>query len=158
MIAKYDLLALEARGEAVIVDWKTWRRVPAQRHLQVRLQTILYRYVLAKAGDHLFGGPIPPEKIRMIYCFVAQQGERVSIDYSAEQLRQDEAYLLKLIDAIDGAEQFPLTDNEARCRFCTYRSLCERGGAGPLDLLDAEDELEDEDFELDFDQIAEIEF
>ncbi len=158
LIAKYDLLALEARGEAVIIDWKTWRRVPAQRHLQVRLQTILYRYVLAKAGSHLYGRPIPPEKIRMIYCFVAQQGERVSIDYSAEQLRQDEAYLLKLIDAIDGAEQFPLTDNEARCRFCTYRSLCERGGAGLVDMLDAEDELEDEDFELDFDQIAEIEF
>ena len=47
---------------------------------------------------------------------------------------------------------------KARCRFCTYRSLCERGRAGPLDLLDIEDELEDEDFELDFDQIAEIEF
>ena len=158
LIAKYDLLALEAGGQAVIVDWKTWRRLPAQRHLQVRLQTILYRYVLAKAGDHLYGGPIPPEKIRMIYCFVAQQGERVSINYSAEQLRQDEAYLLKLIDTIDGAEQFPLTDKEARCRFCTYRSLCERGRAGPLDLLDIEDELEDEDLELDFDQIAEIEF
>ncbi|MCY4072027.1 MAG: PD-(D/E)XK nuclease family protein [Chloroflexi bacterium] len=158
LIAKYDLLALDAGGEAVIVDWKTWRRVPAQSYLQGRLQTILYRTVLAKAGAHLYGGPIPPGKIRMVYCFVARGGERVSIDYSAEQLREDEAYLLNLISEIDETEQFRLTEDEARCRFCTYRSLCERGDAGLVDLLDEEEELEEEDFVLDFDQIAEIEF
>ncbi len=158
LIAKYDLLALDAGGEAVIVDWKTWRRVPAQSHLQGRLQTILYRYVLAKAGGHLYGGSIPPEKIRMIYCFVAGGGTRVSIDYSAAQLREDEDYLLNLIAEIDGTEQFPLTEDETHCRFCTYRSLCERGEAGLIDLLDEEDEFEEEDYRLDFDQIAEIEF
>ena len=158
LIAKYDLLALDAGGEAVIVDWKTWRRVPAQSYLEDRLQTILYRYVLAKAGAHLYGAPIPTEKIRMIYCFVAQGGQRLSIDYSVQQLREDEDYLRDLIAQIDETEQFTLTDDDARCRFCTYRSLCERGGAGPLDLLDEDDELEEEDFDLDFDQIAEIEF
>ena len=158
LIAKYDLLALEPGGEAVIVDWKTWRRVPEQSYLQGRLQTILYRTVLAKAGAHLYGGPIPPERIRMIYCFVAQGGQRLSIDYSANQMRQDESYLHGLIESVDGAQQFPLTDDESRCRFCTYRSLCERGAAGSLDLLDEEDEFEEEDFVLDFDQIAEIEF
>lgn len=158
LIAKYDLLALDAGGEAVIVDWKTWRRVLSQDYLESRLQTILYRYVLAKAGAHLYGGPIPPEKIRMIYCFVAGGGERLSIDYSVQQLREDESYLLNLIADIEETEQFTLTDDESRCRFCTYRSLCERGGAGPIDLLDEEDELEEADFVLDFDQIAEIEF
>ncbi len=158
LTAKYDLLALDAGGEAVIVDWKTWRRVPAQSYLESRLQTVLYRYVLAKAGAHLYGAQIPPEKIRMVYCFVARGGERLSIDYSAEQLRKDEDYLLNLIAEIEGAEQFTLTEDESLCRFCTYRSLCERGGAGPLDLLDEDDELEEEDFVLDFDQIAEIEF
>ncbi|MCY4020554.1 MAG: PD-(D/E)XK nuclease family protein [Chloroflexi bacterium] len=157
LIAKYDLLALDAGGEAVIVDWKTWRRAPAPSDLADRLQTILYRYVLAKAGAHLYGGPIPPEQIRMIYCFVAQGGERVSIDYSAAQLRRDESYLRGLIEGVEEAEQFPLTEDEAHCRFCTYRSLCERGDAGLVDLLDEEEELE-EDFTLDFDQIAEIEF
>lgn len=158
LIAKYDLLALAPGGEAVIVDWKTGRRAQTERHLQSRLQTILYRTVLAKAGAHLYGGPIPPERIRMIYCFVARGGERVSFDYSAEQLRADEAYLLSLMETMDGAERFPLTENETRCRFCTYRSLCERGDAGPLDLLDEDDALDEVTFELDFDQIAEIEF
>ncbi len=158
LIAKYDLLALDADGEAVIVDWKTWRRVPAEQRLKSRLQTILYRYVLAKAGAHLYGGAIPPGKIRMIYCFVALGDQRLSIDYSAQQLREDEDYLLNLIAELDGAEQFALTEEQARCRFCTYRSLCERGEAGALDWLDEEEELEEEDYALDFDQIAEIEF
>ena len=58
------------------------------------------------------------------------------------------------------AEAFPLTDEVRRCRFCSYRSLCDRGGAGRLEDFDI-DEYEDEEeetFALDFDQIAEIEF
>ena len=73
-------------------------------------------------------------------------------------MRADEAQLRELIEEIDRAQSFPLTENERRCRYCTYRSLCERGGAGQVDLLDVDDELEEEDFELDFDQIVEIEF
>ena len=161
LIAKYDLLALDRGGEAVIVDWKTWRRRPATDRLRARLQTILYRYVLAQAGAHLYGGAIPPEKIRMVYCFVALGGERVSIDYSRQQWRDDEKYLRDLIAEMDSAEQFALTEDQSRCRFCTYRSLCERGEAGALDWLDEEyenDEHEEDDFALDFDQIAELEF
>ncbi len=159
LIAKYDLLALEPGGQALIVDWKTWRNLPSRQALQSRLQTILYRYVLAQAGAHLYGNqPIPPAKIRMIYCLVAQGGQRIAFSYSAEAMRSDEEYLLGLIRDIDGAQHFPLTEVESRCRFCTYRSLCDRGGAGQVDLLDIEDEPEDEDLELDFDQIAEIEF
>lgn len=163
LIAKYDLLALDADGQAVIVDWKTGGRVPSRGMLERRMQTILYRYVLAKAGAHLYGGAIPPQRIRMIYCFVAAGGERLRLDYSPQQFDADEAFLLQTLAQIDGADGFALTDNEARCRFCTYRSLCERGEAGPLDFYDALDEADEleepeADFALDFDQIAEIEF
>lgn len=159
LIAKYDLLALEPGGEAVIVDWKTWRRVPPRQHLGSRMQTILYRYLLAQAGAHLYGGrPIPPEKICMIYCFVAVAGQRSEFTYSLSEMRADEAYLLDLIRAIESAESFPLTEAESRCRFCNFRSLCERGGAGQVDQLDEFEEPEEADFALDFDQIAEIEF
>ena len=159
LIAKYDLIALEPGGEAVIIDWKTWRRVPPRQRLAGRMQTILYRYLLAQAGAHLYGGrPIPPERIRMIYCFVALGAERVEFSYSLSEMRADEALLLELLRGIEGAEEFPLTDEEARCRFCNYRSLCERGAAGQVDELDAFDEPEEEAVALDFDQIAEIEF
>ena len=159
LIAKYDLLALEPGGEAVIVDWKTWRKLPARDRLENRFQTIVYRYVLSQAGAHLYGGAIPPERISMVYCFVASDCERLSFAYSPAQMAADEAALRKLIKAIDRASDFPLTDDESRCRFCTYRSLCDRGGAGRLDWLDEEPEVEDEEeLDLDFEQLAEIAF
>ncbi len=162
LIATYDLLALKPGGRAVIVDWKTGARLPAQATLRGRLQTIVYRYVLAQAGAHLYAGEaIPPERIRMEYVYVALGGERVRLEYSAAQMRDDEARLSAMIAAIERAEAFPLTDDERRCRFCSYRSLCDRGGAGRLEDFDF-DENEDEDDEaaliLDFDQIAEVEF
>ncbi|MCY3831672.1 MAG: PD-(D/E)XK nuclease family protein [Chloroflexi bacterium] len=161
LVAKYDLLALEPGGEAVIVDWKTGARVPSQSQLRGRMQTTVYRYVLSRAGAHLYGGAsIPPERIRMDYVFVAQAGQRLSLDYSAAQMRADEAFLSEMIAEIEGAHDFPLTDDERRCRFCSYRSLCDRGEPGSLEDFDF-DEMEDGDddvFAVDFDQIAETEF
>ena len=161
LVAKYDLLALEPGGAAVIVDWKTGARVPSQASLRGRMQTIVYRYVLAQAGAHLYAGErIPPERIRMDYVYVASDGERLSFDYSAAQMREDEAQLAEMIAAIDQADEFPLTDELRRCRFCSYRSLCDRGEAGRLEDFDLDEyeEEEEEALALDFDQIAEIEF
>lgn len=161
LIAKYDLLAIEPDGKAMIVDWKTSRKVTAKKWLQNRLQTIVYRYVLAQAGAHLYGGkPIPPENITMTYWFVGHDGKQVTFDYSSEQMQQDEANLLKLIHDIESANLFPLTQDERHCKFCSYRSLCNRGEqAGQIDDLELEDEMiTDAGFDVDFDQIAEIEF
>lgn len=159
LVAKYDLLALAPGGAAVIVDWKTGERLPARQALERRLQTVVYRYVLAQAGAHLYGGPIPPERIRMDYVFVAQGAQRVSFEYSAAQLVADEARLLEMVRAIGAAAEFPLTEDERRCRFCTYRAFCDRGEAGDLQDFEFEDEDEEDGaLELDFDQIAEIEF
>ena len=47
--------------------------MPAQQQLAGRMQTIVYRYVLAQAGAHLYGAPIPPERIRMDYVYVARE-------------------------------------------------------------------------------------
>lgn len=159
LVAKYDLLALQPGGAAVIVDWKTGERLPSRNALQWRLQTVVYRYVLARAGAHLYGGPIPPERIRMDYVYVAQGAQRLSFDYSAAQLADDEARLLEMIEAISAAAEFPLTDERRRCKFCTYRAFCDRGEAGDLSDFTFDDELgADEALDLDFDQIAEIEF
>lgn len=159
LVAKYDLLALEPGGAAVIVDWKTGEHVPSRGQLQRRMQTVVYRYVLAQAGTHLYGEPIPPERIRMEYVFVAQGGQRLSFDYSAAQLAADESLLLEMIGAIGDAKEFPLTEHERRCKFCTYRAFCGRGEAGDLrEFVEDDDSEADESIELDFDQIAEIEF
>ena len=159
LVAKYDLLALEPGGAAVIVDWKTGERTPTPNALERRLQTVVYRYVLASAGAHLYGEPIPPERIRMDYVYVARGAQRVSFAYSAAQLTADESRLLAMIEAIGAAAEFPLTDNARRCKYCTYRAFCERGEAGDLEDFEFDEAGEADDaLDLDFDQIAEIEF
>ncbi len=163
LIAKYDLLAIEPGGQAVIVDWKTTSYVPPpeEEHiLESCLQTTVYRYVLAQAGAYLYGETIPPESIRMIYFFAARDGQRIAFDYSKRQMQADEAELLQLIGDIQTAQLFPLTEQEKRCRYCRFRSHCNRGDrAGNWNEADFDDEpSDDESFEIDFDQIAEIEF
>lgn len=160
LIAKYDLLAIDPDGDAIIIDWKTSRKVSGKGWLQRRLQTTVYRYVLAQAGAHLNDDkPIPPENIKMTYWFVGHDGQQVTFDYSSEQMQQDGADLLKLMRDIELASLFPLTSDERHCKFCTYRSLCNRGDtAGDFDDLDLEDDATDDGFDVDFDQIAEIEF
>ena len=159
LLAKVDLLAIEPGGDAVIVDWKTGERLPTRQTLQNNMQSVVYPYVLAQAGAHLYGGQIPPERIRMDYVYVAQGGQRVSLRYSAARMQADEARLLDMIGAIGAAAEFPLTDDERRCRFCTYRAFCGRGEAGDLsEFVEADDAEDEAGIDLDFDQIAEIEF
>ena len=161
LIAKYDLLAINPDGQAMIIDWKTSRNVPRKSWLEKRLQTTVYCYVLAQAGAHLYGDkPMPPEKISMTYWFVGHDGQQVTFEYSTQQMGQDEADLLRLVRDIESANLFPLTGDERHCTFCTYRSLCNRGEqAGQVEDFDMDnDVIVDAGFEVDFDQIAEIEF
>jgi predicted RecB family nuclease len=161
LLAKFDLLAIEAGRQAVIVDWKTAPRVPPRDQLERRLQTVVYRYVLARAGtDFNAGEPIAPEHITMVYWYV--NGETQAFPYSTAQFAQDERDLLALMTEAAHRDAYPLTNNNRQCSFCTYRSLCDRGiRAGSLDELDNDLETEPPpgaSFSLSLDQIAEIEF
>lgn len=161
LIAKYDLIAVEPNGQVTIIDWKTSRNVTRKDTLASRLQTRVYPYVLAQAGAHLYDGKrIPPEHIKMVYWFVDNAGQTVEFEYSAGQIQSDEKYLSGLISDIAQANLFPLTADTQKCRFCSYRSLCNRGDkAGDWDDFDLYATEDDPDnFDVDFDQIAEIEF
>ncbi len=161
LLAKFDVLAIERGKRAVIVDWKTGQHVPRAATLAKRLQTIVYRYVLAQGGAIWNGNqPIAPEQIEMVYWYAEQDGEERRFGYDAAQVAADEAYLLGLVQEIQTRTDFPLTDDEKRCRFCVYRSLCERGReAGSLAEWDDQYyDGDDSDFDLDLDQIAEIEY
>ena len=98
----------------------------------------------------------------MIYWFPNFPEQPEEFSYNRAQYEADGDYLILLIEKIKGLadQDFPLTAQERRCRYCPYRSLCRRGTrAGPFD--EAEDEPEwDDDVEiaLDFEQIAEIEY
>ena len=162
LVAKYDLLAI---GEsAVIVDWKTAHNRPKRERLQRRLQTVVYPYLLAKAGAHLNSGSlIAPDAITMIYWFAEYPQQPEIFTYSTAQFEADGAYLEALAADIlrRGDNDFPLTDNLDLCRFCAYRSLNDRGAkAGNLLAAHEDNEGNNDNFDidLDLDQIAEIEF
>ncbi len=168
LVAKYDLVAVEPGARAVIVDWKTSARRTPRAALAGRLQTRVYRYVLAEAGAGLNAGqPIRPEQITMLYWFATFPDQPERLRYDATTHAADAHYLASLVAEIAaaGEDGFPLTTDETRCRFCPYRSLCGRGvEAGQMDD-EAEGEIEAEveakaDWAnaFDFEQVAEVAF
>ena len=164
LVAQYDLVALDDDGRAVIFDWKTSRRLPPRQWLAQRLQTRVYPYLLWQAaGDLTAGRGLQPEQIEMVYWFAGYPAQPERFVYGAAQAREDEAFLHGLVQDIarlaDSETVFPLTPVEAHCRFCVYRSLCDRGKeAGDLDEADYTDYDPVVEVDLDFEQVMEIEY
>jgi CRISPR/Cas system-associated exonuclease Cas4 (RecB family) len=163
LVAKYDLLAIEPGERAVIVDWKTSQRRPSHRWMADRIQTKVYRYLLVRAGTHLNNGDqLLPSLVEMIYWFANNPEEPERLLYNEAKFNADNAFLTAIIEEIQGLgeDEFVLTDQEFKCLYCRYRSLCLRGvGAGEIDKMTSELEpREDIGSYLDFDQISEVEF
>jgi hypothetical protein len=164
LVAKYDLVVLTPERRAVIFDWKTSRHRPPRRWLDERLQTRVYSYLLLHAGVDLNDGrPLAAGQIEMVYWFPGFPDRPERFIYSADQATEDEGYLHALVEQIvllAGDEGiFPLTPFEERCRFCVYRSFCERGtAAGSLDEMDFRDFEPEIEVDLDFEQVAEVEY
>ena len=158
LLAKYDLIAVH-EDKAFIYDWKTYRKRPRNEWLSARMQTRVYRTLLAHAGAHLNGGQsIQPEQVEMIYWFSEFQDDPARFTYTSAQFKRDWDLLTKLADEIQTASSFPLTEDRTKCLYCPYRSYCERGvRAGDVDQAEAEMEA-DELFDISFEQIGEIAF
>ena len=158
LLAKYDLIAIQ-NDKATIYDWKTYRKRPRNEWLSTRMQTRVYRALLVNAGAHLKDGtPFAPEQIEMIYWFADFPDEPARFTYTSAQYKRDMDTLSKLADEIHAASSYPLTDDRTKCSYCPYRSYCDRGvHAGDLEQAEAETEAE-ELFDVNFEQIGEIEF
>lgn len=176
LLARFDLLAVDPGQRLVIVDWKTAFKPPSRATLARRMQTRLYRFLavealgrgalsnkasVTKADPALIGNqPLRPEQVEMIYWFAQDSGATQSFPYDAEQHAVDRPYLEGLLGEIASSDAgvWPLTGDERRCRFCNYRSLCDRGVQAGF-LSDLDDDLDAlDDLEIDLEQIAEIEF
>ena len=163
--AKFDLIALSTSKpiEFKIFDWKTSRNLPKSEWQEKKLQSKVYPYLLMKAGSFLNDGMnISPDQIEMIYWFSNFPSAPIRIEYNQTKFDMDHKEISDLIEEISSlkAVEVPKTENTKRCRFCVYRSLCNRGiSAASLDELDIDQEEDlDSNFTLDFDQITEIEF
>jgi hypothetical protein len=161
LLAKYDLVQLLPDGRALIYDWKTAPKRPRRANLEARLQTTVYPYLLAMAGQTLNNGqPIRPEQIEMIYWFAEFPDQPERFVYSQSQFNSGAKELRSLVAEIAQLkeDQFLPTEDEKRCKFCVYRSLCARGvTAGSI--AESEEDFESlGPVEIDLDQIGEISF
>jgi hypothetical protein len=160
LMAKFDLLAVEPAQRLVVVDWKTVRKPPPRAALAQRLQTYVYRYLAVEGGAAFNRGHRPePDQVEMVYWFAERGGSVERFAYDAEQHAAGHDRLAGLLSEITAQREasWPLTPNERHCRFCNYRSLCDRG-VKPGFLDDLDDDLEPIGFEIDLEQVAEVEF
>lgn len=158
LVAKYDLIGVKD-GRAVIFDWKTYARRPKDEWLAARWQTRIYRALLVQAGAILNGGkPFGPDNVKMIYWFSEFPAEPAIFHYDTRQFTADWADIGKLISDITAERTFPLTPDRKMCRFCVYRSYCDRGDRAAAWSETEKDSDDGELLDVGFEQIEEIEF
>jgi len=130
LYARFDLLAVDRGGRAVIVDWKTLPVMPSLRTLRERVQTRVYLFALVSAGEVLAGERIAAEDSAMWYWFVENPHELVPVSYDSGTFAADRDWIVGLVDEIAGASRASClrTDDARQCRRCNYRTLCHREG------------------------------
>ncbi len=163
LTAQYDLLAIAPGEKAVIFDWKTSAKKPSHHLLGQRLQTRIYRFLLVEAGAFLNNRqPLDPGQIEMVYWFSEFPTEPERFPYNQAQYDANREYLVNLINEIARLTpgQFYLTPDVEKCKFCIYRSLCDRGEKAGEWQAQEEDEgmSAAREADLGFEQIGEIEF
>jgi CRISPR/Cas system-associated exonuclease Cas4 (RecB family) len=160
LVARFDLLAITPGERVVIVDWKTSRHPPGRARMADRMQTKIYPYVLIEAGEHLFGGPIKPEQVSLIYWFAQKPTHPFTFTYNVAQHESNRVEIAGVIKEIVARRDpiWTLTDDiEKQCAYCVYRSLCDRDvKAG--DFAASQEEFGEADFDFDLDEIDEIAF
>ena len=170
LVAKYDLILVAPSNtlhsedsRLIIFDWKTSQKAPRVDWLLNRLQTQLYCLVLGDASPLFLGDQtIEPGQIVMNYWFTSQPATPVTLPYSRTAYKRDQAHLGQLVDQICTSKpgSFHRTNDLKQCRFCVYRSHCDRGvEAGHLAEFEDFDVVPSEvDIEIAFDDIPEIKF
>jgi len=160
----FDLLVYIPGEKFTILDWKTNQTKPPRKLLQDHIQTKLYPLLLTNSGESWNNGEkIHPDQIEMVYWFTNSPNEPEPFQYSVQQYDEDLNFILNLISQIEKTktDEYPLTTEEKRCKFCNYRSLCGRGQLpgiiSNIDYMDVESIFQ-EIGDIDILQIGEIAF
>ena len=157
--ARYDLIFQDKNGSIKILDWKTARMEPRKSGLRDRMQTIVYPFILAESVEKLFDDPPESkEMITMQFWYVNHPNINVEFPYSEMKHSENRAILAEIIDEIEQKDtgEYPKTGDKKLCRFCTYRSLCERGNIAGL-LSESKGEIDLDDLVIDFDNLPDFE-
>jgi CRISPR/Cas system-associated exonuclease Cas4 (RecB family) len=155
LTAKYDLVAV-GDHKFFIYDWKTYHKRPSQERMAVTYQTRVYRSLLVRAGGCLIKNkPVNPDEIVMVYWLANFPTQPIQLPYNSSQSLRDWKHLENLTNRIEQQEIFPMTADEKKCKYCQFRSYCDRGISAASYEDDHESLVEMSD--LTMDQIPEIE-
>ncbi len=130
LTAVYDLIYLNENEELCIIDWKTSKYIPGKNILALKVQSILYPFILNEtSAEFLQGSHYPPEKISMRYWYPSSPAENIIFPYGQEAHETNHVFLKNIISEMQEKKdgEFILTKDEKKCGFCPYRSLCNRG-------------------------------
>ena len=162
LVAQYDLLSIETGQSAIIIDWKTSAHRPSSANLQQRIQSRLYPFLLVLAGERLNNGKtFEPEQIEMRYWFPGAPDKPEVVDYTKQQHKENKEYFATLLSEIKNTPdgRFLLATDERKCKFCEYRSLCDRQvKAGDWKQAEDSDFSQPDQSFLDIEQIGDIIF
>ena len=163
LIAKLDLIAVKPDGRRIIYDWKTTHNRYKRKILSDHFQTKVYPYVLVSASDRIFPWEkTDPDRVKMIYWFAEYPENPEVFEFDEIEFIKVEEEIRRIIEKIDGMnpEDFTKTQQQRKCEYCVYRSLCGRGDlAGQHeDTLELYYSEKTRELEFDLDQINEIEF
>ncbi|MDI6601204.1 MAG: PD-(D/E)XK nuclease family protein [Thermoanaerobacteraceae bacterium] len=148
LTVRYDLIII---GETVeIYDWKAEAARPNAEKLRDDIQTRLYLYTMAAAGKTI-KEDIRPSDISITYFNPSYPSSPVRIDYDSYRFEKDEIKISGLVSQILKDTEFKPTDDRRKCAYCEYNRLC---NGKPVSL----DSIDDQDFELSWDDIEEISF
>ena len=160
LIAVYDLIAQTDDGQVTIFDWKTAMHPPRKDFLKLKMQSSIYPFILFENLQGLFPSADQHQHcaLSMTYWYPAYPDFIFSFNYDQETHQENRDSLISFLDAVDSrlqSMQFNKTDNLKQCKYCQYRSLCDRGiEAGTIDGLDG-DSIADE-IMIDFNALPEI--
>ncbi|MBI9046411.1 MAG: PD-(D/E)XK nuclease family protein [Anaerolineaceae bacterium] len=129
LVAKYDLLGI-SQNEAIIFEWKTSNKLPDIQNLKYRIQTRFYPMSLVLASNkHILIPSLKPKNIKMFYWYPEHPKNPIQLRYSDELFEKDRKYFMNLCHEIvdlSSLQSFPKTDDLKLCKFCNYKSFCQR--------------------------------
>ena len=139
--AVFDLLVVQPDDRITIFDWKTTPKRLKGDMLLRRLQTMVYPWLALRMARQLVGHEVKPDSVQMVYWFTSTPELPQVIQYSSELDTQNTSLLENIISEIRNAPSYPLTTDTRHCKYCKFRSLCDRGSrAGSLNEQDMADD------------------
>lgn len=152
LVAKFDFLIVN-KDSLHIYDWKTTVFQPKRQYQLDRIQAKVYPLLLMLQNTQSAVFPVnDPASIEMTFWYPSFPDTPISFCFSQEQFDEDLIFVENLVEQIKDKpeESFTKTSQKRKCKFCRYRSLCERGITAGTASEEDESEFDEDPFSFDF--------